>query len=453
MRSSTPNVEPRRGALLGRALLLGSLSLSSACIGKAAEEAPGLLDRLLGILVSPDAALLPVGSSLQLEAMGLLDERDTTDLTTAATWKINDDSIATVGHSEGKEGLLRGKAVGTATLWAELEGIRSPNVQVEVIDAGLDRLSVSPDSVELSPGDEVQLQAWARFSDGSEGEVSTQVQWSVADTNIATLDSSGLLHAENEGETQVHASWEGLDSGPVTVVVEESSSGQNGIDLTVVSASGSLSGGSLDLSVTIKNTGTSSATDFWVDLFVNPSSNPSVGDTGDDFTWVSYLAGGSTDTLEFQVPVSGSSAKITIFVDSTGDVSETDESDNLWSASVSSSGGSEDGPDLVPTYFDYLVDHYSIYYYVEVTNQGDEAADWFYVDVFLNESAAPGVPGDGDDYATMSGLSAGETDYVDFLLDHWCSYCESWTLIDSYDNVVESDESNNTDGPMVVISP
>lgn len=424
------------------------------------EGEGGLEEDLLGILVTPEEVLLPVGSEVQLKATGLLDGRRTADLTTAVAWSVQDEGVASVSNSLDSEGLIYGVAVGTTRLQAELEGVVSPGVDVHVVDADIQRLSVNPTKVTLDAGDTVQMRAYATFSDGSEGEVSSQVRWKIGDGSVATVEDDGLLTAKAEGSTEVQASWEDLDSESVPVTVEAASGGGSGggsggsddaADLSITAASGSISGGYLDLDVTVANTGGSSATGFWVDVFLDPSSTPQTGDVGDAYEYIDYIAADDSDTITFQVAVSGSSVDLTVLVDTNDDIDEESESNNSFSTSVSGGGGSTSGPDLEVTYFDFYADSSTIYYYIDVTNSGDEdIEDLFYVDVFVDESSTPSAPSDGDSYQSVTELAAGETTWVDFEIDESCYWCYSYVLVDSYDYIDETDESNNTDGPLSV---
>ena len=51
-------------------------------------------------------------------------------------------------------------------------------------------------------------------------------------------------------------------------------------------------------------------------------------------------------------------------------VDEIDESDNTASASISVGSSQQAGPNLEITYFDYLADADSVYYYVDIVNAG-----------------------------------------------------------------------------------
>jgi hypothetical protein len=50
----------------------------------------------------------------------------------------------------------------------------------------------------------------------------------------------------------------------------------------------------------------------------------------------------------------------------------------------------------------------------------------------------------------VSSLAAGETEWLDFTIEETCYWCYSYVLVDSYDMIEESDETNNTDGPLDV---
>jgi hypothetical protein len=421
-----------------------------ACKGDKDTEG-GFDGELLGILVVPDEVVVPQGDTVQLTATGLLEGRQTIDLTSSVEWSTSDGSVAAVSEALDAEGELSAFAVGTVEIRAIYEDFESPVATAHVTDAELQRLSISPDQVSLVVGESVQLTANALFSDGSGGDVTNQVRWVTSDGAVGQL-SDGELSAVGQGSAEIHVEWEGTSSDTIPISVQ--SGGSSGsADLHVSAASGSLAGGVLDLSVTIENQGSLSASSFWLDVFINPSSTPGMGDLGTDFVWVDYLAADGTETFDFQLEVDGSSASVYVLVDSGEAVDEESESNNGFSASVSeSTGGSTSGPDLEITYFSYLSHHEALYYYVDITNSGDEAASWFFVDLYIDESSAPSTHQDGDDYVYVDELSAGETAYADFLVEEYCTYCWSWVQVDGYESVEESDEDNNIEGPLTVES-
>lgn len=422
-----------------------SLLLLAACAGEGKDA--DTIEGLVGILITPDPVVVPVGGAAQLRATGLLESRESVDLTALVKWQSADDDVVSVRNGLDREGELEGIAAGAAAVTARYDGIRSPGVTVTVTDAALLRLTVSPDDVVAVAGETVQLSASAGFSDGSSGDVTGQVRWITGDGDVAQLDGGGRLSAVAEGETTIRAVWDEVESEPVSVSVLPESSGKP--DLVISSMSGSSAGGWVSLSVQVENVGGASAGEFWVDAWGDPAGTPQIGDVGDDFVLLSYLGPGQTETLSFDLP---SDSSVYVLADTNDDIDESDESNNASSGSVSGGGGSSGGPDLSVSYFDYVADEYSIYYYVEVYNSGDEAASGFFVDLFVDQDDAPQIGDYGDEYELFDDLGAGEYAALDILVDTYCGWCWSWVLVDSLDWVAESDEEDNVEGPLDVFS-
>jgi hypothetical protein len=447
---------------LSTLLLLGLVAACTPEAGKAGEDDDEASDddddgggddggggdlEVLGILVTPDDLVLPTGEAAQLRVTGLLPEHESVDLTASVTWSVDDEGVARVSDALDEEGWLQAVAPGVAEVQALYGDVASPEVRVQVTDATLERLSVAPARVDLAVGDSVELAATATFSDGSTGDFSSQVRWVTEDAGVARFGEGARLDAVAAGETIVRASFEDHDSDGVPVVVVAAAEP----NLLVSAASGSISGGVLDLEVTVRNDGATGASDFWVDVFIDPDGTPAAGDIGEEFTLVPYAGADSTASLSFQIPVDSGDHTVVVFVDTNDDIEESDETDNLLEAALGG-GTTVSGPDLVISYFDYLADDVTVLWVVDVQNQGDQDADWFYVDLFTDQASSPALYDDGDEYTTIDGIAAGDTDYADFEVETWCFGCSSWVMIDGYDNVYESDESNNVSGPLTVYS-
>lgn len=424
-----------RGAAFAAFLLVG-------CAGEGGDDTDPAA--LLGILVSPERAIVPAGGSVQLEATGLREDRSSIPLTSVVDWRVDDTSIVAVSEGLDEEGLLRAVAVGETTVWAETDGVASVPVQVRVTEADLLGLTVGPGDLELAPGATVQLAAQSVWSDGTRADATTQVQWVTSDGDVAQIASGGVLTAAGAGDAKVHAEWDAVKSEPLPVHVVE---GAAKADLQVTEVIAEAGGGYATLTVTVSNNGGTGASDFFVDLFVDRA--PGAGDYGDDFDIVDYVGPHGTATVSF-VLEADVGTPIWLVVDGDGAVDEANEDNNTLATEVSSHGGAA-GPNLYVDYFDYLIDGDSIYYAVDVYNGGTEDAGPFYVDVYIDQSAAPGFPSDGDVYVAVAGLAAGEIEFADFLVDNTiCGSCRSWVLVDSYDEVEESDEEDNAGGPLSV---
>lgn len=406
---------------------------------------------LLGILITPESPIVSVGQALQLTATGLMEDRSSRDLTAVVTWRVDDDHIAIVSDGLDEEGALNALSVGSTTVWAELDGLESVPVTVKVTDAQLMGLTIGPSELDLSVGDSVQLTAQAVFSDGSRADGVGLVRWITGDGDVAQIASGGRLSAAAVGSTEIHAEAQGVSSNVVPVEVKAAQPSAKP-DLTVQGVSAEAGGGVITATVTVGNPGTAGAGDFFVDAFLDPSVPPVVGDYGDDYSLVDWVSAGGTKQLSFSFPAEPGSHTLYVLVDSDASVTESNESNNRSEDTITVVDEST-GPNLTVTYFDWLADETSLYYAVDVYNSGTEAVAAFYVDVYVDQTSAPVVPSDGDDFVEVTSLAAGDTAFADFLLETWCASCRSWVLVDSYDDIEETDESDNVAGPLTVVSP
>ena len=79
--------------------------------------------------------------------------------------------------------------------------------------------------------------------------------------------------------------------------------------------------------VVVKNAGDGSSPGFWVDLFVDEPVAPALGDLSGRYAWVYGLDPGETATLTFEHTCGA--WVLDVIVDSTLEVAESSESDNL----------------------------------------------------------------------------------------------------------------------------
>ena len=403
-------------------------------------------DGLTAILISPEAAVVPVGETMQMVATGIYEDRSTANITAVVEWESEDSAVASVSNGLDSEGMLEATSLGATEIGATLGGVDSALSSIEVTDADILGLSIEPNSVSVASGETVQLMAFAAYSDGSRSDASTLVRWITGDGSVAKIDGAGLLEGASEGTTTITAQWDDIQSESIDVSVV--ATGQP--NLTVTAFEGEGAGDTLTLSITVENDGSIGASGFWIDVFVDPDSTPSPGDYGDVYAWVDYLGEGETEEFTASLSVDSGSHTVWVLLDTSQTVDESDESDNTASASISVGSSQQAGPNLEITYFDYLAYDDSVYYYVDVTNSGTEAVGSFYVDLYTDSDSEPALYEDGDDYVTVKALEVGETTYADFVMDVSCTACSSWVQVDSYDAVEETDESDNTAGPLDV---
>lgn len=436
------------GRAASAALLFFALTLGG-CKDRNTGDS-GLDEPPIGILLQPEQIVVPVGTDAQLTAIGLFEDASSQDITHLVNWVSDNGSVASASNNLDSEGVVTGNAAGDTTVTAKLSGVTSNEVLVSVTEAQLIGLTVEPREVDVATGDTAQMKAIAAYSDGNRADSTTQVRWITSDGSVATVDAAGLVTGAGSGSATVHADWNGTlsEEAAVNVIAGASS------DLSITGASGETAGGYLTLTVEVTNSGNSGASNYFVDVFVDPSGTPGVGETGDDYDLVSYTGADDTSQLTFSLPISDGYHEIYILADSEDAIDESNENNNGYLGSITASSGSGgSGPNLEITYFDYSATDDTLYFFVDVTNTGGEDVGQFYVDLFLDSASAPVLYDDGDQYTTVESLAAGETAYADFTFEsEYCYYCLSYVMIDGYDYVEETDEDDNIDGPLYVWS-
>jgi hypothetical protein len=117
---------------------------------------------------------------------------------------------------------------------------------------------------------------------------------------------------------------------------------------------------------------------------------------------------------------------------------------------VTVQSGSSGYPNLSITTFDAISDGYYTVYEIKVTNTGGSDSGAFYLDLFIDQWASPVVGDDGDLWGEVDNLEPGESVTWEPELelgpyDFHYYYWNSWVFADSYDQVDESNESDNID--------
>jgi subtilase family serine protease len=108
-------------------------------------------------------------------------------------------------------------------------------------------------------------------------------------------------------------------------------------------------------------------------------------------------------------------------------------------------------PDLTITDFTASVSGDSVTYTIKTCNVGQTAAGTFYVDLYYDRTTPPGPSVFGDQFNTYNALAPGAcvTTALSRANTPAGTY-SSWTQVDADGIVGESDETNNTEGPLSV---
>ncbi|WP_299143415.1 Ig-like domain-containing protein [uncultured Vibrio sp.] len=138
---------------------------------------------ITAIQVTPSPVNVAKGQSQQLTATATYSDGTTSGVSNLVAWTPVDTDTATVTE----EGELSGVEVGDTTLTATIDGITSNTVTVNVTDAVITEIQVTPSPVEVAIGLNQQLTATATYSDGTTSDVSNSVAWTPVDTDTATV--------------------------------------------------------------------------------------------------------------------------------------------------------------------------------------------------------------------------------------------------------------------------
>ena len=404
-------------------------------------------DPLVGLLVTPNNLILPVGSTVQLEAIGLTENRETRILTDSVEWNIEHYAIGTISDNLDEEGLLQTHSEGSTRLYAQIDDIRSPYVDIIVTEATLERLSIHPNEIDLVEGETTELTATAYFSNGSSGDFTQQVRWVTDDGSIAQIPKPGEIKGIGVGETRIHATYEMTESESIPVEVQPFY--ENGTpDLIIEEATGFIYDGTAHMEVRIKNQGNASAHNFWVDVWAQRTTEPQEYDVGDDYKDIPYLSPNHYATLSFEFPYGNNIGQSWVHIDTTNAIEESRESNNSIQFEISEVS-SNIADDLSIDFFDTILnDDGTRSYFIDVTNNGSESVDYFFVDLYPDQNTSPEIGTDGSQYIAIEDLAPGQTAWADFIYEGTCSGCASWCMVDSLDFIPESNEENNIAGPL-----
>jgi uncharacterized protein YjdB len=166
------------------------------------------------VAVTPTNPIMAVDATFQFTATATLTEYSnwaTQDVTSYMTWTSLNDAIATVDTS----GIVTAVSEGTTTIQATDGYSGSSGFTVlTVTGSALSSIAISAenDNTSISIGSTVQLTATGTNEDESTSDVTSHVTWSSADTNVATVDSAGLVAGVSSGTVTITA------SDPVTAI-------------------------------------------------------------------------------------------------------------------------------------------------------------------------------------------------------------------------------------------
>lgn len=176
---------------------------------------------LVSLEVSADMATVPAGLTARAQAFGTFSDGTVRDVTDAAQWSVTGDA-----QVEGA-GQLRTLSPGLVEVRAAI-GAAESAVTLQVTDAAPAELLIAGLGDPLPLGVATALQVTARFTDGTERDVTAEAALEVINAAIALLDGTAL-RGQLTGYTELRASYAGLS---VSALVQVTQAAVQSITLT-----------------------------------------------------------------------------------------------------------------------------------------------------------------------------------------------------------------------------
>lgn len=187
---------------------------------------------LQSITLYPSNPTIPqLGQTTQFIALAVYSPPSNNNvLTSVATWASSNAAIATVSSS----GLATAVSCGSTTITAEYQGVIG-QMQLTVLCTGnqtLQSITVLPSSPTVPQiGQTTQFSALGTLVQGGQTDLTTSATWSSSDTQVATINSSGLATAVSCGTSTVSAESQNVVG---TTLLNVSCTAVTSIELVVI---------------------------------------------------------------------------------------------------------------------------------------------------------------------------------------------------------------------------
>ncbi|GIU22325.1 Ig-like domain-containing protein [Shewanella schlegeliana] len=168
--------------------------------------------KVSNLIVTPAQGVFPVGTKGSYVATAYFSDGQVKDVSRDALWSASQTDVVDITAQGQNAGDATAKAVGSSSITASYQEL-SANAQLEVTDAVLTSLQISPLNTQVPAGTQVQYQAYASFSDGSAKDVTTLGYWQSSEPQIASVGLtgglSGIADTYQEGITEIRFDYQG----------------------------------------------------------------------------------------------------------------------------------------------------------------------------------------------------------------------------------------------------
>jgi uncharacterized protein YjdB len=184
----------------------GDVDITATAEGEAGTALVQVTRPVETVSVTPDPVTLDVAETEQLTAVARDVNGDEIQLNSDSfTWRSGDQSIATVTGT----GLVEGTGEGTVEVTAEVNGV-SGSSQITVNRPVVD-IEISPETATVEVNSTIQLTATLLDANGDVITGRT-VNWTSSNSNIASVDNTGTVTGNQEGDVVITARAEGISA-------------------------------------------------------------------------------------------------------------------------------------------------------------------------------------------------------------------------------------------------
>lgn len=174
--------------------------------GNVVVEGSSLVSIAVTVPIQNQPYTVPFDVSVQFQATGTFADNSTQNLTTNVTWASSQPSVATISNSVGRQGLATGVSAGQTEITAVFASIAG-NATLNVTNATLVSITVTPANQNVSVGTQVGYTAVGKFSDGSTVDLTGQCTWVSTKPTVATINNLGQASAASAGTTSIQATF------------------------------------------------------------------------------------------------------------------------------------------------------------------------------------------------------------------------------------------------------
>jgi uncharacterized protein YjdB len=203
--SSDISVASIAGGGLATALTLGSVTISATSGSVTGSTTVNVQSAVLSsITVRPVNKKIVPFTSQQFQAIGTYTDGSTHNVT-GLSWTSSDTAVATIGGSGRAKALTPGSTTITATL-GSISGLTT----LDVSNATIVSISVTPSGRTIAPGTRLTFAAIGVFSDHTTQVITSDCTWASDNHAVATVGAGGTATAIGPGTANISATFDGV---------------------------------------------------------------------------------------------------------------------------------------------------------------------------------------------------------------------------------------------------